>query len=159
MKLSLIVSSLLCFGCLNTQEGKTVHLFSDSKEASINNGFYIDSSNLKAIDTCGLKLNPISFWGESAWKLENHLFGIKKERLWFSNYFLHFGNTSPSITVKYKSTAAEKWETASKLLEPDLGYYLQIGDKPERDTILVSVVTTADSCTFYFIHDEKAAAL
>ena len=129
-----------------------MRLFSESKEESINKGFFIDSLNLSIIDTCGLNINPISLWGEKAWKIENHLLSIKKTKLWFSNYFLKFDNNSPSIQIKYKSITEQKWRPSSKFIEPDLGFYLQIEDKPQNDTIFVSVKIPPDSCAYYFIH-------
>ncbi|MCC7245456.1 MAG: hypothetical protein IT269_07245 [Saprospiraceae bacterium] len=150
MKLATILFLSICFyGCLGIQERKTVQLYSSSKDESIKNGFFIDSLRLTPKSICEFNFTPISFWCEKAWKIENHLFSIERSKLQFSNYFLKYNN--PSIKIIYKSKSEKTWQTAPKVIEPDLGYYLQIIDKSETDTIFLNIILNTDSCIYYFI--------
>lgn len=151
MKQLLLTLNLLLFiGCLDTRQSKTVKLYSDNMEESKLHGFFIDTLKLNPIGGCNLNLQLVSCWYEKAWKIENNLFNIQKTSLPFSNHFIKFN--TPNITMKYKMGSSHEWKIASKIIEPDLGFYFQVEDKAKFDSIFINVITTMDSCKFYLEH-------
>lgn len=148
MKLSLLtLILLLSIGCLNSHQSKAVKLYSDNMEESKLNGFFIDTLQLYPIGSCNLNLQLVSCWYEKAWKIENNLFDVRKTSLPFSNYFIKFN--ASNFKIKYKLGSSHEWITASKIIEPDLGFYFQVEEKPKFDSIFIAVSTPLDSCKFY----------
>jgi hypothetical protein len=139
---------LILSSCTNCNRSKIVELHSGSIKKSIEQGFFIDSLELKPVEKCPFQIGPVNFWCEDGWRLENTLFGVKKSKMSCTNYFLKL--TNRLAEVRFKEPLNTKWGYSVFLSDPDLGHYLQIENLAHADSIPVSIKINTDSCLFYF---------
>ncbi len=134
---------------LTTDRAKTVEIFSRSIDESIKKKCFIGFFNLIAnSDSCKIRPDIINCWAEEGWKFENVYFRTEQTRMPFDNFFIKIKGSN--FNVQYKRSKWHKWERAGTVIEPDLGFYLQVEDYHPTDTVLVKIYSLNDASECLF---------